>query len=863
MKALKITGITLAVLLVILIAVPQIFSGPIEKAVKKYINEMVTAEVEYDDFSLSIFSSFPDLRAGLEGLRVVGEGRFSNDTLISVGTFGADIDILSALTGNININAVLVNDAKVKAIVAADSTANWDIMVPSETAEEPEVEEEADTTASSLMFTLEKVALSNANITYIDSTGALVARIAGLNLNLNGNMDMEHTLLNLALGIDGIDVEMEGIGYLNQVPLTFDAQIDADLANNKYTFNENTLNFGGVPLAFDGWAQLGDSSTAVDMKLAAKETTFKTILALVPEYILKDVEGLRADGSLELYAKVTGEYIDMEHIPAIDALLKVQDGKIQYPDLPKSLNDININVAVNNPGGSADATTVDVNTFHFELGNNPFDASLNLATPISNAAFAAKIKGIVDLNSLKEAIPLDSMTIGGIVDANIAVATDMNTITREDYEKVKADGTLGLKQFTFESADLPYNVDVPEAKLKLTPKYMELNPLKVNVGKSDFDVTGRLENYLAYALKDGTIKGNVSLKSKLIDCNELMGSESAATDTAATAVPAEATSTTEESQMVEIPANIDFTFTTAIDKVLFDKLELANIAGAISVKDAAAMLNNVNMNACNGTFALNGKYSTKVPEKPTVDMAIGMNNVDINVLTNSFSTIDSLLPIAKSAYGKVNINLDIETELDKEMSPVMPTLNGKGSFRSESIELKESDFQKKLVKLLKNDKYGEVNVKDCNVVFTIENGNIVVAPFKLKMFGKQATMQGKQGLDQTMDYLLNIPLSRAEVASMLSGVGLNVKSTEGADIPVGIEIKGVLTKPELGLNLDEAKKTLANETKQKVEEKLSEVKEEAKEKIAEKVTEKLNENEKLKEGVEKAKDKLNDLFKRR
>ena len=142
---------------------------------------------------------------------------------------------------------------------------------------------------------------------------------------------------------------------------------------------------------------------------------------------------------------------------------------MKYPDLPKSLNDINIDVAVKNPSGSADLTTVDVNKFHFELGQNPFDASLSLKKPISNPTFNAKVNGTVDLGSLKDALPLDSMTIDGIVNANIAVASDLNTINAQKYENVSADGTLGLKSFKFEMAGLDYNVSVPEAKRRTQP----------------------------------------------------------------------------------------------------------------------------------------------------------------------------------------------------------------------------------------------------------------------------------------------------------------------------------------------------------------------------------------------------------
>lgn len=118
----------------------------------------------------------------------------------------------------------------------------------------------------------------------------------------------------------------------------------------KFSFNDNSLTFGGLPLRFDGWAQLKDSDVvALDMKLAAVNTTFLSILDLLPEDVLKSVEGLKTTGSFDLYAMVKGEYRDMENIPAIDAALKINNGYVKYPDLPESLSDINVSVLVNNP----------------------------------------------------------------------------------------------------------------------------------------------------------------------------------------------------------------------------------------------------------------------------------------------------------------------------------------------------------------------------------------------------------------------------------------------------------------------------------------------------------------------------------
>lgn len=859
-KILKIVGWVIgglvALVALALLIVPTFFSDEVEDFAKGIVNQYVKdAKVDFGDFSLSIFSSFPDLRAGIGQIDVIGQGRFDGDTLLHVGKFYADIDVMKAINGDIQVNAVSVDDVLAQGIVTADSLANWDIV---NMASDTTTTAEADTTASApLKLSLAKVDITNVRLAYIDSTSNTRASISGLNANMSGNMNGNVMELVLKLGIDAINAGMGGVNYLSGASLDFDAKAVADLDSMKFSFDENKLTFAGLPLAFDGWVQLKDSDAiALDMKLAALETTFQTVLDLIPAEYLKSVEGLKTTGSFELYAKAAGEYKDMDNIPAIDALLKINDGYVKYPDLPKSLDNINVAVVVNNPGGSADLTTVSVDTLHFGLGGNPFDIKAHVKTPISNLVFDASMLGTLDLGSLKDALPLDSMEIAGVVDANLKVAGDMASIDKQQYEKIYAEGKLGLNKFKFSGNVLPQGLDVPQALLTFSPKAVNLNPLDVIIGKSDISLKGNVEDYLGYVLSDGTLKGSASLSSKLLDCNELLAiasSDASAADSTATASAAVADSTAAEPLV--LPTNIDFTFNTDIDKLLYDKLELTNINGKVALKNGIADLSNLSTDICDGKLVLNGKFQTPENKNSKVDMTLAFNNVDINKLTGSFSVVDSMLPIAHSAYGKVTIGLDITSELDASLSPVLKTVNGKGNFASNSIQLKDSEFQQNLARLLANEKYKEIDLKDAKVNFTIEDGNVVVTPFNINIFGKKSTFSGKQGLDQTMDYALSMPVARTEIASLISKAGISAKSwSEGGDLPVGVKITGVLTKPQVKLDLSEATATVTKEVANQASEKASEAIDKAISNIK---------DDRTKESVNKAKDALGGLFKKK
>ncbi len=852
-KAIKIIGGVVVVLGIAAVAVPALFGDKVAEIGKQVANDYIkNATVDFSDYSLSIFSSFPDLQAGFDDVAIIGKDRFEGDTLLYVGKLRADVDILSALSGDIKINGVAIEDLVANAIVTADSLQNWDVIESSDTEE---TEEETDTTSTSINLNLEKFTLSNINLSYVDSTSQIAASINGLNADLTGSMNGNIFDMDLNLTIDAINAELENTRYVNNATLDFTAKATADLDSMKFTFDENELNIAGLPLAFDGWVQLNDSSTALDMKLAAQKTEFKTIMDLIPEEYLKSVEGLETKGTFELYAKGKGEFIDMEHLPQFAAALRIKDGYVKYPDLPKSLNDINVTAVVLNTAGTADSTKVSVDTLHIELGGNPFDVTAHVSTPISNLVFDATMDGRLDLGSIKDALPLDSMDIDGIIDADLKVAGDLNSINNEKYDNIYAKGSVGLQNFLFEMSGLSQSIKVSQAKLAFSPKSINLNPLDITIGQSDVSFTGNIEDYFAFLLSDGTLNGSATLKSSLLECNELLAlasgdsSSSEETTTEETTTSSESTS----SDPLEIPTNINFSFDTNISKVLYDKLTIENVDGIVTLKNGVANLSNLSMNTCDGKLALSGKVSTPKNKNAQADVDVALTNVNINTLVNSFSAIDSVLPIAKNAYGNVSISLDLNTELDSELSPIMKSVNATGTFKSSSLELKDSEFQNKLSTLLNNDKYNDLTIKDCSSKFTITDGDIVIADFPVTILNKSCTFGGRQGLDQTMEYNLSMPIARSEISSVISSLGISTTNfSEGDDIPVGIIITGELSSPKLKIDTEALTKAVASAA-------ADQVKSQVTEKVTETV-EKLASDEKTQEVVSSVKDKLNNLL---
>ncbi len=379
-----------------------------------------------------------------------------------------------------------------------------------------------------------------------------------LNFDLKGDMTMSETDMQIALNAGEVTFIMEGMKYLNKA--VADSKIDllANLDSLKFYLRENYLTINDLKLNFTGMVAMPGDDIETDLTFGTEQTSFKTLLSLVPAVYMTDFADLKASGEFTLSGSAKGIYSDADStLPDIALDLKVNNGLISYPDLPEKIQNINISSDVFVDGKDMDETTVNVDAFHMELAGNPFDMTFALKTPMSDPDFRGSMTGKIDLTALSKAIPLDSINLSGIIDMSVKMAGRLSMIEKEQYDKFQASGNMGIKNMLVAMTGYP-EVRINDAGFEFSPAYASLTGANIRVGeKSDFQISGRLENYIPYLFKDETIKGNLSLRSNMVDASEILSK--IATDTT---VVEDTTSLA----VIKIPENIDFDFNALINE---------------------------------------------------------------------------------------------------------------------------------------------------------------------------------------------------------------------------------------------------------------------------------------------------------
>lgn len=796
-------------ILIAAIVLPFAFKGKILQIAKEQANNNINAKVNFsDDISLSLIKSFPNFTLEIKDLSVVGINEFEGDTLFAAKEISATLDIMSVISGDkIKIRSILLDQARVNAIVLKDGKSNWDIAKASADSSQSQ----APASESKFNISLKKFEIRNSYIKYDDKQGNMSSELVNMNYTLTGDFNQDLFLMKNLLSIDQMSVSYGGIKYFNKVAAKGNAEIDANMKDMLFTFKNNEFGLNDLALGMDGTLQMKGDDMLMDIKYAAKRNDFKDFLSLIPAMYASNFKDLQSKGTLAFDGIVKGTFND-KSMPSFALNVLVDKGWFKYPALPAPVENVGMALHVTNPDGNLDNTKIDLSKLHFELQGDPFDAKLLATNPIKDPYIDAAIKGRLNLDNVVKIVAMPEGTkLGGLIISDFAAKGKVSAIEKQQYENFDASGSIQATNVNYVSKELPLGMQMKNAVLTFNPKTVALNGFDAVIGNSDMQMNGSLTNFFPYFFGKGTLQAALDFKSNMMDANQFLSKDEKATESAS--------NDTTGMAVVEIPANIDFTLTSSINKLLYTNMEITNFKGMVKVAEQKLNFNNVSLNTLGSSMKLDGFYETTNPKKPNVDMKFGIQNLDIQKAFATFNTIKKIAPIAEKMQGMFSTTFSMKTALNSKMKPIYEDLFADGVLQVSQASVSNVGVFNKIADVLKKDDLRKFEMKDVAIKYEVKNGRVYTKPFDIKVAGKTMNLSGSTGLDQSIDYMGTTQVAMKELGSantVLNSVlaqlnqkaGSNIKMAD--NINVGLKISGTFTSPNVSTNLADIAKSQAN-----------------------------------------------------
>jgi hypothetical protein len=805
-KALKITGISLLILIALIAAAPFMFQSQIKNAIKGFANENLNAHVEFSDVSLSFLQNFPKVLVSVSDLTITNFEPFKDETFVTSKNISITMSIkelFKKADEAIIINSIMVDETLMTIKTDIFGNTNYDITKKDKTT----------SVNNSFSFDIKNYSIKNSALTYIDEESKMLIYVTELNHEGKGVFSADKSEL-ITKSEANLSFTMDSTNYLSNNPVKLDALIDMDLNNSKYTFKENKGYINQLPIEFHGFVQLLEAGQDVDITFENPESSFKSFLAVMPEAYSKNIENVQTTGDFKVKGIIKGMVTD-ETIPTLDISIKSNNASFKYPSLPKSVQNIVIDTEIKNDTGKTEDTYVAINTLNFQIDQDVFKSSAIIKNITGNMLVNANIDGIINLANIAKVYPVDIKTqLTGILKAKVNTAFDMDAVEKNAYERIKNSGSMSLSNFKYASEEFKSPLLISDAAITFNPETVSLNSFKAQTGKSDLNATGTIKNLLGFMFSNKNLQGNFNLNSNTFAVNDFMNDE----------VPDVTENKTEGSkkpaakkESLKIPAFLDCTINAQANTVIYDNLQLKNAKGTLIIKDEQVNLQNFTTNLFDGQLALSGTVSTKT-DTPTFNMDLGMSAFDIAKSFQGLELFQKLAPLMKIIQGKLNTTLSLKGDLTEDFTPNLTSLSGGAlaEILSSAISPNKAEVLNLLGNSLNFIDFNKLNLNDLKTKFEFSDGKVSVKPFQIKYQDIEIEVAGSHSFDQTMSYnaVFNVPAKYlgSDVNRLIGKI--DDKSVNLISIPITANIAGTYTKPTIKTDLTSG---VSNLTKQLIE----------------------------------------------
>lgn len=807
-KILKITGLLLLLVLGVLITVPFFLEAKIGDLIKNNVNKNINATLDFSEVNLSLLRSFPMAELRIQDLYLLTKGPFEGDTLFKSKSISLEMGIKELLKGAeepITINSLIFDKAILKLKTDKQQNANYEI------AKEEGTNSKTETVSSGFTFGLESFQLMNSEVIYEDLNSGVLLKVKDIEHNGNGDLSLEISELDTKTSAM-VSFELDSTRYLDNTIVKLEALIGVDLKTNTYSFLKNEGFINKLPLVFEGFVRIFEEKQEVAIKFKTPSSEFANFLAVIPQVYAKNLEEVQTTGNFNIAGEIAG-ILDDEYIPEFNIQINARDASVKYPDLPKAIKNINMDLSIKNTSGLAEDTYIDIDKASFAIENDSFKLSSKLTELLGNTKVRSHIVCNMDLSNISDAYPMpEAIDLKGLLDADINTSFDMESIEKKRYANTTLNGHLKVNELRYNSDNLSAPLTIHDASMKFFPAKVLLNNMNGQLGKTDFKIDGTIKNLLGFLFNDEKVTGNFKMNSVNFDLGDFMSKENIAEQGKDKTVLNQKSKEL-KTEKIQIPAFLDCIIDAQANTVVYDNLILKNVKGQLKIVDQEAILSNFQSSLYNGKLNLNGYTSTK-GEIPSFSMQLDMSSLNLEETFRNVELFRILAPMAAALKGYLNSAIKISGNLNDDFTPDLKTISGNVLAEVSSMELnpEKSKILNSLNSQLNFIEADKFNLKTLKTALSFKDGTVNVKPFTIKYEDIAITVDGNHSFDKKLNYNLNIEVPRKYLGKELNSLiaQIDEKELDNLTIPVKANVGGFYDAPEINTDLTAGIKDLTS-----------------------------------------------------
>lgn len=738
----------------------------------KESNKHLNTPVQVAQVKLSLFDKFPNVSISFQQVYVQESYPNSSAPLAQAGMVYATFGIWEMLKGDYRVNRLYIEDASINLKINKNGEINYDFL--KKTGEEG---------GGAINFDLEKILLEKVSVRYFDEGQKVAVSLF--------TDDIEATLrrkdANVEIKVKG-DVLSERIqykedSYFSNKLLLVDARLNYHLEKQKLDILPSNIQLRNSDFAVSGFVDLS-ADTYIKLKVDGQNTSFQTLLSLLPEKFNTEFNKYKSQGEVYFQALIDG-YPGGKLSPLVEVKFGSKNASFFHPEYSEKLEEVNFEGFFSNGSKrNMQSTELALQNLNFKLRKELIQGNVFIRN-FDDHQLKLDLKGKIDADGfMKFYRPSQVKKATGILAFNVSLDGRLNDLkSAKTTSRVKTAGDVSISGFDLElnELDLPLRQMFGNFIFKSTD--LAISDFRGYVGNSHFVLNGFFRNILAYLLIEGQSIGiEADLISDYLDVDELLSGESQSTAKGPQ-------SDKSHSYDFEISPRIDLSFDCKVKRLTFQRFEGKQISGKLRVVNQTAVGSNIKAQAGGGAIQMYGRVDARNPQLIKVQTENQFDKIYIDSLFYIFENFGQDFLTDKHLKGLISAKVETYMEFDQQLNFKSDRLIADIDALIVNGELNNFEPMQALSRFVESESLSKLRFAELKNRIHIQDRTIVLPEMEIRSNVYPVSIQGIHTFDQQIDYRVKIPLVKLKRRDKDSAFG--AVESDGTNVPqILLVIKG-------------------------------------------------------------------------
>ena len=448
---------------------------------------------------------------------------------------------------------------------------------------------------------------------------------------------------------------------------------------------------------------------------------------------------------------ISNGFMDLQKniIPETSATITMKNGYFKSWEYPIPLEQINVETHINSKTGSLNDLNVQILPISFLLAGEPFFLNADFKN-FNNIRYAIKSKGKVNLEPLYKIFALDGTNINGYVRTDVDLAGLQSDALQGKYNRLKNHGNIDIGNINVETELLPLPIHITNGNFSFRQEKLNFDKFIAKYGSNVISIKGFINNIINYATQNtAVLKGKFDLRSQKINIDDFMAYANSTT----------ASTTPTNTGVVLLPENLDIEINGLVNNVLYDQLVLKNFKGNLKLKSGVLAMQQTGFELAGLKTNMDINYKPLNDRRAKFDFKVKADSFDIQRAYHEIPLFQELVTSAKNAHGVVSLDYQLGGLLNDEMSPIMPSIKGKGTLTLDQIKFLNFKLLNGISKETGKEGFLKADVKKVKINTSIKNNVMTIERTKMKMAGFRPRFEGQATLNGQLNlgFRLGLP----------------------------------------------------------------------------------------------------------